>query len=124
MIVDIRAQHARQGAQVKARIASRLRVGQGVGGARLAPKARPDGRPLGGSLAGAIAAAPVAADQRGFRVTFDDAVERFHTGAAAHGQPPRPIVGLTRGEAQAFAREDAALAARQITRRLQRGGGL
>ena len=121
MIVDLRAQHARQAAQVKQRIASRLRSGQGVGGQRLEPKAKPDGRPLGGSLPVAIVGAPVAATQRGFAIAFDDATSRFHHGAPGHGQPARPIVGLTRSESAALAREDAALAARQITRHLRSG---
>lgn len=120
MIVDLRAQHTRQGAQVKTRMASRLSVGQGVGGARLAPKARPDGRPLGGSLASAIVSAPLNADLQGFSVAFGETVERFHTGAPVHGQPPRPIVGLTTRERAELVREDAALATRQITARLRR----
>jgi hypothetical protein len=119
VIVDLQAQHARQGVQVGERIASRLRAGQGVGGARLAPKRKPDGQSLGGSLPAVIASTPVEADQTGFALRFGELVERFQAGGP--NQPGRPIVGLTLAESTQFAREDAELAARQITRRLRSG---
>lgn len=119
MIVELAAQHARQGAQVKERMASRLRAGQGVGGAALAPKRRPDGQPLGGGLSAVIAGTPVAASHRGFSLAFGELVERFQAGGPH--QPARPIVGLTDAEAAALAHADAQLAAVQITRRLRSG---
>lgn len=120
MIVYLAPQHARQGTRVRERIASRLRAGQGVGGAPLAPKRNPDGRSLGGDLPAAISSTSVQADHRGFSLVFGERVDRFHEGAPPR-QAPRQIVGLTGGDVDQLVREDAELAAAQITRAL-RGG--
>lgn len=92
------------GERSKAMAAGRLRRGLGVHG-RLAPKDRRDGRPLGGSLPAVIEAGRVRPLPDGFEVAYEGrALEHFQKGSRPHGQPPRPVVGLTGAEAKALAK--------------------
>lgn len=121
MIVHLAPFFRDEGEGVKRGQAQRLRQGRGVNGQPLARKARPDGRPLGGRLPSVIRGAPVRADETGFLITYPDAVSGFHRGNARHGQPPRRIVGFSRGEEKGITRRAARRAADQIQQRLRRG---
>jgi hypothetical protein len=112
---------ASQATRAKRAMAERLRGGRGVGGRTLAQKIQQDGRPLGdsdgpGSIAARLEAGAVAAARDGWRLTFDDLVTFFHRGSAQ--RVSRPVAGYDKNEEQAFAREVADEAARQITREI------
>ena len=57
----------------KARVlmSTRLRLGRGVGGRRLAPKAKPDGRRLGGSLWRELLRGAITTSRNGFRISYE-----------------------------------------------------
>lgn len=100
--------------------AHRLRAGRGVGGRSLRRKERPDGQPLGGRIPHDLLRGAIFASVNGFMLSYSrfPHIGYFHRGRRSHGQPPRPIVGITKAERAESLKRARRVVARAINRRL------
>lgn len=107
-----------EGVAARRLIATRIRVGRGVEGQRLA--AKKDGEPFSPTLERLALEGQVAAGEVGFAIRYDDErIVAFDAGVAGR-QVARPVLGLSQGERRELARRMRAEVLRQIQRDLRR----